>query len=355
MSPGAAWTLEREPAFDGYTVEWAGPGRMILSHRNRLYRTAGPGAAVEPLGRVEAPLLQSALAYLRAAQRLLRFSFYNVVELPGDEVFLTFARSAALLRGGAAVPVSGLLRPTRVLRNAVAVDSRGDLYFGEYLPNDARGPVHVYRLRAGSGAVEVAHRFEAGEIRHVHGIYRDAYDGGLWCTTGDLPSECRILRSFDGFRSVELMGGGDETWRCVSLVFTRDAVYYGTDAEFRTNHLYRLDRATGRRDVLGDVEGPVYYSTNSGEDLFFGVTAELCPSQTEPSGVVWYVGPDEVPRRIASFPKGRLSVRFFLPGTINFPGGPGIAGEVYFHGVALKGGDARVHRLRRVSAPSGSR
>lgn len=341
-----SWAIEREAALDGYTVEWAGPERLVLSRRNVLYHTPAAGSEVARLGAFPAPLLRGAAARVRAVQRLLRFSFYNVVALGDGSLFLTFGRSAGVLRGAVTVPIAGLLRPTRVLRNACAVDSTGDLYFGEYVPNPERGPVHLYRLPAGSTRVEVVHRFDAGEIRHVHGVYHDPYDDGLWCVTGDRPAECRILRSTDGFRTVETVGRGDESWRCVSLLFTPAAVYFGTDAEFRPNHLFRIDRASGDREPLAAVEGPVYYSTSVGGDLFFGVAAELCPSQTEASGVIWHLAEGVEPRRVAAMSKDRLPVRLFLPGTIDFAGGPGRSGEVYLRGTALAGGDTRVHRLR---------
>jgi hypothetical protein len=345
MDPGA-WTIERESALDGYTVEWAGPERLVLSRRNALYETPSAGAEISRLGAFPAPWLRGAAARVRPVQRLLRFSFYNVVALGDGSLFLTFAKNAGVLRGDVTTPVQGLLRPMRVLRNACALDASGDVYFGEYIPNADRGPVHLYRLPAGSTRVEVAHRFDAGEIRHVHGVYRDPHDGALWCVTGDRPSECRILRSTDGFRTMETIGSGDESWRAVSLVFTPAAVYYGTDAEFRPNHLYRIERASGTREALVGVEGPVYYSTSEGGELFFGVTAELCPSQTEAAGVIWQVGEGSAPRRLAAMSKDRLPVRFFLPGTIDFAGGPGRPGEVYLRGTALVGGDTRVHRLR---------
>jgi hypothetical protein len=37
--------------------------------------------------------------------------------------------------------------------------------------------------------------------------------------TGDAGSECRIMRTEDGFASVETVGEGDETWRAVSVLF----------------------------------------------------------------------------------------------------------------------------------------
>jgi hypothetical protein len=344
----AEWQLEREPGLDGFTVEWASEAGLVLARRNILYRAASANASPVRLGAFRAPRLLTELTRARVAQRFLRLSYYNVAERADGSYFLSFAKSTAVLQGGEVIPLDGLLRPTRVLRNACATDEQGDLYFGEYLTNAERGPIHIYRLPAGSTRLEVAHRFDAGEIRHVHGIYHDPYEGGLWCVTGDVPSECRILRSFDGFRTMELVGGGDETWRAVSLVFTPDAIFYGSDAEFRPNSLYRLDRKRLTRDEITPVGGPVYYSTKSGDDLFFGTAVEFCPSETDRRATVWHVNASGNAAPVASYLKDRLPMGPFLAGTINFAGGPGVAGEVYFHGVGLKGSDGRVHRLRRV-------
>jgi hypothetical protein len=344
------WLLGREPRFEGYTVEWVEPGNFILSRRDMLFQTIGPGSEIRPLARFRTPLPQRILSRSRLAQRLLRFSFYNVVRLEGSTYFLSFGKSIGLLRNGQVIDITGMRRPARILRNACAVDARGDLYFGEYVPYEPRGEVHVYRLPAGSTRVEIAHTFAPGEIGHVHGVYFDPYDDSLWCVTGDAPSECRMLRTQDGFRTVGVMGAGDESWRCVSLLFTPSAVYYGTDSEFIRNLLYRIPRTGGPREVLAQLEGPVYYSTSCGEDLFFGVTAELCPSQVEPSGVIWNVAPDGTCRRVAALSKDRLPVRYFMPGTINFAGGPGLADDVYFQGVALVGADTQAMRLTRDAA-----
>jgi hypothetical protein len=351
MSAPSCWTPGREPAFDGFAVEWAEPGRFILSRRNRLFSTAAPGAPLTPLCSFPASPGKSLLSTVRAVQRLLRFSFYNVVSLPDGSFFLSFDRSVGILRDGEVRPVPGLIRSARILRGACAVDASGDLYFGEYLSNRHHGPVYVYRLPAGSDRLEVVRRFEAGEALHVHGIYADPFEGGLWCVTGDRPDECRILRTMDGFRTFEVIGKGDETWRCVSLQFTRDAIYYGSDAEFSVNHLYRLSRRTGDRDMLTELEGPVYYSTRVGDDLFFGVSAEIwSPSQLVPNAAIWHVVPGGSVTRIVSLKKDLLPGRLFLPGTIDFAGGPGLSDRVFFHGVALKGADTRCHMLRRRSS-----
>jgi hypothetical protein len=349
QNDGLGWQISEERCLDGYTVEWEEPGELILSRRNMLFRTMGAGAPIERLATFPMPASRALPARLRLIQRLLRFEFYNVLKLPDSSYFLSFGRTVAVLRDGRVRPVHGVDPRARLLRGACAVSAAGDVYFGEYAGNPSRDPVRIYRLPAGSETVKVAHTFRAGEVRHVHGIYADPHGGALWCVTGDRPTECRILFSHDGFRTIEVAGAGDETWRTVSLQFTADAVYFGMDAEFRTNHLYRLDRASLERRKLTAVEGPVYYSAKRGADLFFAVTAELCPSQTEPVASIWHVAADDTCRRIVVLQKDALPVRYFLPGTIQFPAGPGTPGTLLFRGLALRGADQRVLRIRRTA------
>ena len=98
-----------------------------------------------------------------------------------------------------------------------------------------------------------------------------------------------MLRTRDGFESVEVVGEGDESWRCVSVVFTERAIYYATDSEFQRNRIYRLDRISGERREIGEIDGPVYVGKAVGPDVFFCVTAELCPSQIGRSATLWHV------------------------------------------------------------------
>jgi len=341
------WIVEQDPRLSGYAVEWTDGRQFILSRHHRLFRTTSLDAGFEEIGSVLQPLWKREATRLRPLQRLLRSMFYNVVPLPDGSIFTTFDRSIGLIREGRYHTLPGLLRPVRCLRGACAIDGDGVLYFGEYDSNDERRPVHIYRWMTGAAALEVAYTFPAGVIRHVHGIYFDPFEKCLWCTTGDHGSEAKFLRTSDGFKTVEVVGEGDETWRRVSLLFRKEAVYYGMDAEFTQNHLYRLDRRTGKREVLTPVDGPVYYSRSQGQDLFFGVTAELCPSQKGRAAAVWSVAGDDSARPIASFEKDRLRKDLFMYGTLHFSLGPGVPNRFWFQGVALEGADGQTYCVRR--------
>jgi hypothetical protein len=344
------WIVEEVPELKGYTVEWAEEGNYYLSRRNRLYRSADLKPPFDEIATIDAPAWKALAAHLRLAQRLLRFMVTNVLPLPNGELFVTFDKSVGVVRSGKYQALKGLERPCRVLRSACAVDSNRDVYFGEYLANVERGEMRIYKYSPGSDHLEVVHTFPPGSIKHIHGIYFDEFTNALFCLTGDDEQECQILRSVDGFKTVQVVGRGDETWRAVSMLFDRDHIYYGTDAEFSANHIYRVERETLVRQILGEVNGTVFYSKRIGDDLFFTTTAENAPAQKENVAAVWHVDGQGNCRELIKFKKDRWHKALFMFGTIHFPAISKNTTELYFHLVGVEG-DNRSFRLRR-NAPS---
>ncbi|MEJ7624508.1 MAG: hypothetical protein WKF34_11000 [Pyrinomonadaceae bacterium] len=331
------WDVESVPELAGYSVEWAEPGNYYLSRRNILYHAIQPAPPFKEIGRVSAPGWKRLASRLRLSRRLLRFSFYNVIPLANDDIFVTFDKSVGLMRNGTYIELSGLARPCRVLRSGCAVDADGSIYFGEYLANDERGEMRVYRYRPGLERLEIAHTFPERSIKHIHGIYVDEHSQSMLCMTGDADSECQILRTYDGFATTEVVGGGDETWRAVSVLFTADAFYYGTDAEYRDNEIFRVDRRTFERKCLGQVSGTVFYSKQIGPDLFFGTTAENAPSQKENVAAIWHVDKEHNLTRVAEFTKDRWPAGLFQFGTVQFPASDPTEDCLYFNVVATAG------------------
>jgi len=334
---GAAGIDQRvEKPLGSYTVEWAEAGRYLLSLREELFQADSLEPPFLRLGAFPAPAWKRVLARFRLAQRALRFMYFNVLPLRDGSIFLTFAKSIGVCRDGRISELAGLQRPCRILRSGAALATDGTVYFGEYLLNRQRGEMRVYRYVPGDDRVEVVHVFPRSTVRHIHGIFVDPYDGALWCLTGDTGDECRILRTTDGFRTLETIGGGDETWRTVSMLFSPRAFYYAMDAEFRQNYIYRVDRVSGERERLAAVGGPVYYSCAAGSQYFFAVTAELCPSQEGRSAELWCVGDDGRCELAMTLEKDRFSPRYFMPGTIDFP--RGVPGDrLIFRATALAG------------------
>ena len=340
------WTVEEVPELHGYTIEWAEAGNYFLSRRNVLYRSPDLKLPFQKIVAINAPGWKSIVSNIRLAQRLLRFMVTNVVPLDNGEIFVTFDKSVGVIRNGRYRELEGLARPCRVLRSACAIDGNGEIYFGEYLANDERGPMRIYRYKPASNELTVPYFFPAGEIKHIHGIYFDRVSDSLVCLTGDKESECRMIRSFDGFETVEMIGEGDETWRAVSMLFDETSMFYGTDAEFRSNNIYRIDRETKERTNLAEVNGTVFYSKQLGDELFFATTAENAPSQTENVAAIWNVSPDGECTEVVKFQKDGWHGTLFMFGTIHFPYANRLEDHLYFSLVGVKE-DNLTFRLRR--------
>ncbi len=341
------WTVEHIPELAGYTVEWAGPDNYYLSRRNRIYHSTDLKPPFHEIGRVDAPLWRRVASSFRPAQRLLRFMVYNLVPLANGDVFITFDKTVGVLKDGKYRGIEGLHRPCRVLRSGCAVDGRGNVYFGEYLANNERGEIRIYRYPEDGERLESVHTFPPSKIKHIHGVYYDKFTDSIFCLTGDAEDECRILCTRDGFKTIDVIGSGDESWRAVSLLFGKDHFYYGTDAEFRNNRILRVDRETLKRETLGEVSGTVFYSKRVGPDLFFTTTAENAPSQTENVAAIWHVDSAGLVNKLIEFAKDSWHPRLFMFGTIHFPYQNLLDDRLYFSLVAVEG-DHQTYCVRRV-------
>lgn len=331
------WTVEEVPELKGFTVEWAEDGNFYLSRRNILFHSKSLQPPFEPIAAIEAPFWKTAASRFRLAQRLLRFQATNVILLKTGDLFVTFDKTIGIVRKGRFQKLKNLFRPCRILRSACAVNENGDVFFGEYLANEERGEMRIYKYAAGSDRLEIVYTFPPRSIRHIHGVYFDEYSNSLFCLTGDDENECRILRSFDEFQTIETVGQGDETWRAVSVLFAEKRLFYGMDAEFRRNHIYKIERDGWQRKSLGEVSGTVFYCKQIGEDLFFTTTAENAPSQTENAAALWHLGKDENLEKIGSFKKDGRHPTLFQFGTIHFPGVNKLKDRLYFHLVGVEG------------------
>lgn len=329
------WKIENIPELTGYTLEWAEPNNYFLSQRNIIFHSETLKTPFKQIAIINAPTWKQFLTKLRPIQRLFRFSVTNIIPNSAEELFITFDKSVGVVRNGKYQTLSGLKRPCRVLRSACAVDQNKDIYFGEYLANDERGEMFIYKYISGSDLLEVVYTFPANSIKHIHGLYFDEYTNSIFCLTGDEEKECQILQSFDGCNSFEVIGKGDETWRAVSILFDENNLYYGTDAEFRSNHIYKVNRKTLERTQLGEVNGTVFYSKKIGNNLFFTTTAENAPSQKENVAALWHIGEDEKCTRLISFEKDWWHPTLFQFGTIHFPNKNSLIDQIYFYLVGV--------------------
>jgi hypothetical protein len=165
----------------------------------------------------------------------------------------------------------------RPLRMGICQDTLGRLYLGEYWVNRERNAVRLWRSDDGGITWRAVYTWPSGTAAHIHFVQFDPYEELIWLGTGDRDSECRLLYSRDGGESFEAAGEGSQIWRAVSVMFTPEAVLWGTDIgidhEDQPNYLVRWDRSTRLLSKLIKIDGPAYYSTQSAQGILAVGTA----------------------------------------------------------------------------------
>ena len=58
----------------------------------------------------------------------------------------------------------------------------------------------------------------------------------------------------------EIVGEGNQDWRAIGVCFSKDSLFWGTDAGSvpDQNHLVRMNRLTHRLEIIADIEGPCH-------------------------------------------------------------------------------------------------
>jgi len=166
----------------------------------------------------------------------------------------------------AAAPAIDMPAGSRLLASQSWLELDGAVYVGEY--GDPAAPVKLWKSTDDGRTFTVAHEFFG--VRHIHSLHADPYAAGrLWVTIGDNGTAPRVGYSDDGGASFTYITQGKyPESRVVSLMFTEDAVYWGTDVPELPCVLYRWDRQSGQiTQVLTNVNGPFYF-TFQHEGLF---------------------------------------------------------------------------------------
>jgi len=177
--------------------------------------------------------------------------------------------------------------------HGIAVDQNDDVYFGEY--NCSPRP-HTIKIIKGSrdGTVwSIFYEFPQGEIFHIHSIKYDSFRDILWILSGDKDEESKLMFIDKSRKKVEILGSGDQGWRIVSLITTRDFLYWCSDNVWTGSNIYRYDFSDNKREKLAFVGKPSYYSTQLKDGtLVFSTTFEPASPYTksfhpEPTTDLW--------------------------------------------------------------------
>lgn len=266
--------LEIERIEEGIAVHYADAGLALASRGREIliardtafrWRTHVELPRDGMLGRFENPLLDR---LLRRGVHLIKHVESDTFICFHDQGVYRFNTHASKVRWLWTLP-----RGRRILRNGACLVGT-DLVVGDYWRNRERVDVRVHRLDVTNGSASSFLTFPAGRVRHVHLVQRDPFDGKVWIGTGDEDDQCLLLRLDPADPKLQSVGGGSQKWRTVTLLFTQDAVYWGSDNHTGSNALYRYDRGSGSLEMVGPVIGPVYYAISHGRYRIFGTTVE---------------------------------------------------------------------------------
>ncbi|MDK2979796.1 MAG: hypothetical protein PWQ55_143 [Chloroflexota bacterium] len=227
-----------------------------------------------------------------------------------------------------------------VLHRSLAEDAEGSIYFGEYFMNREHIPVRIWRVSPQLDRWEVA--CELPGVRHVHGVYADPYAPGvLWAAVGDFKGECYLVRSDDGFHSMQLYGDGSQIWRAVNLFFTPDSVDWLTDSNLEQNHACRMQRDSGQLEIGQEIDCSAWYGCTTQEGLHVSfTTVEQGPGILSDHSSVLVSRDAFHWEKIAQFKKDFWRpVKVFKYGVISCPSGPSSLDDLYLSGEGLVGLD----------------
>ena len=229
-----------------------------------------------------------------------------------------------------------------VLHGGICEDTEGWSYVGEYFMNPKRDPARIWRISPELKHWEPAFTFEAGSIRHVHGIYPDPYDpDALWATTGDFENECYLFRTDNRFNSIQQFGDGTQMWRAVRIFFTRDHICWLTDSNLTQNYACRMRRSDGMIEIGQKIDASAWYGamTSEGQYIAF-TTVEPGPGiHTDMSSIL--ISEDGFSWKVQyQFKKDYWRpMKLFKYGVISCPSGKMSGKEFYISGEGLDGLD----------------
>lgn len=303
------------------------------------------GKTWDIIARFQINLLDSMLSRVDPISRLLRLGVRERLQID-PESFLAFVSGRIFWwRKGMDKPtlVARVRHGRGPLQQGCCQDATGTCYYGEYWGNKAREEVHIYCWQSDWDQWRLFYRFPPNCIRHIHAVQFDPFSHKIWIATGDRNHEC-IIGYFEGSADsprLVTVASGTQMARAVSLIFTADYVYWGSDAgrdtAERSNHIYRWSRKSGQMERVASVGGPVYYSTMDDRGrLFVSTAVEGSPSEPDRFARVWMSEDGTNWQEIARWEKDSYPMLFSY-GVLSFPQGVPSNGRLYVVGQGVKG------------------
>ena len=253
-------------------LHWASPRGWFASRGYEIWYSADEGVSWTKRNTLRTDWVSSCSRYPFLAQAG-RLGISNLICLVSGTLICiadgVIFRSAN--QGATFSPVFAEFQGRRPLRMGICQDQFCRIYLGEYWLNSRRDAVQLWRSEDDGITWRPVHTWPSGTVRHIHFVQFDPHTQLIWVGTGDDDAECQIGYSRDGGASFEPIGGGSQIWRAVSVLFTPEAIFWGTDIGIdhpdQPNYLVRWERSTQVLHRLMQIVGPAYYSAQTAEGI----------------------------------------------------------------------------------------
>lgn len=249
-----------------------------------IYTSRDEGVTFNKVVDLKVPFLMRMLGRFRLSTRAFRLGIRSLRKLKNGTILAIADRKIFRLKDDQLEVVHSFKRGFGPLREGWCEDDKGNCYLGEYFLNNRRNaPVNLLKSIDGGRSWQIIHSLRY--IRHIHCVQYDPFEQKIWLGTGDRDQESSISFSEDEGETWIEIGSGDQMFRAVSLLFTEDHIYWGSDSPTIQNYIYRYARESGDIERLVTVDGPVHYSTILGNGIkLFATAAE---GDTEGRSAEW--------------------------------------------------------------------
>jgi len=266
--------LEIQKTIANMLVHCVNPSEIQASSGYTFYKSTDNGTTFAKNGDLKVSSLTKMLGKSRLLTRALRLGIRDMRKLKSGTILVIADRKIFRFDGDDFKPVYSFRKSVGPLREGWCEDEEGTCYLTEYFLNNKRdSPVNMLKSEDDGQSWDLVKSFH--RIRHIHCVQSDPFSRLIWMGTGDRDQESSISFSEDQGKTWISIRSGDQMFRVVSLLFTRDNVYWGSDAPTRQNYIYRYARKSGNIERLVAVNAPVHYSMllKNGA-MLFATTAE---------------------------------------------------------------------------------
>jgi hypothetical protein len=248
------------------SLQWISANDWYATRGYEIIHSTDEGISWKSIGKIKSGFVSWCAANPLVAQAG-RFGIQNLIQL-ASKAFLCIADGVVYRSDGIGNPFSPVFSDftgRRPMRMGFCQDNLGRIYLGEYFFNREQKDVRLWRSDDDGLSWFSVHVWPSGKIRHIHFVQFDPYGQTIWLGSGDQDHESQISHSHDGGENFQIIGSGSQLWRAGSLLFTPQAIFWGTDIGIdhndQSNYIIRYDRGTGEIGKILQTQGPAYYST----------------------------------------------------------------------------------------------